>query len=292
MIRSMTAYAQVTTPAREGSWVVEIRGLNHRYFEFSLKIPPALSPLENSIRELVQSEIRRGKVTVAVSQETARDKFQGLSLDETAARFYLTALYKLKKKFHLKDEISLGDLLKLPGIFTAESSLENPEKYWASLKKVLKKALAKSIRAKEEEGRKLAIDMLGRLEKIAGAVHKIETHAVGRMQHLFKKLSGRVDLLLAEKEKDLERVHREAAFLAERSDISEEVVRMKSHLELFRSKLKGGSEVGRELDFLCQEMNREVNTMASKAQHFEISTEVVFVKGELEKIREQIQNIE
>jgi len=161
-----------------------------------------------------------------------------------------------------------------------------------ALKKILKQTLAQAIKAKELEGRKLAVDMEKRLIAICRAIEKIEQHARGQSQHVFQKLSERVDLLLAEKEKDMDRMRREVAFLADRSDITEEIVRMKSHLDLFRSRLKNSTEIGRELDFLCQEMNREVNTMGSKAQLFEIATEVVFVKGEIEKIREQIQNIE
>lgn len=292
MIRSMTAFARLTADGRRGRWIVEIRSLNHRYFEFSLRLPGALNALETAIRDLVQSEVRRGKITVAVSQDSEEEKFKAVSLDEAVVRHYLAAIRRLKRRFRLTDDVSLADLLKLPGIFKMESLEGEPEKVWPDLKKIMQRTLLQLVKAKEAEGRRLAADIRKRLQTIAKSVARIETLSKGSAERVYKKLAERLDQLLAEKEKDPDRVHREAAFLAERSDITEEVVRMKSHLELFGSRLNGNTEAGRELDFLCQEMNREVNTMGSKAQLFDISTEVVFVKGELEKIREQIQNIE
>lgn len=288
----MTAFARLTGPGSRGPWTVEIRSLNHRYFEFSLKLPSSLNSIENQIREIVQARMHRGKVTVSISQDAAADKLKGVSLDEPAANYYRAAIEKLRKRFKIRDDISLGDLLTLPGIFTVESGDQDSEKSWASLKKVLVKALDGAVKAKQAEGGRLAVDIRKRLHKISDAVKKIQTLAAGRTEIVFKRLSEKLAALLNEKEIDPERTWREAAFLAERSDVTEEIVRMRSHLELFESRLAGEAEVGRELDFLCQEMNREVNTMGSKAQLFEISTEVVFMKGELEKIREQIQNIE
>lgn len=292
MIRSMTAFARVKTSAKEGSWAVEIRSLNHRYFEFSLKLPPTLSALETEIRELVMAEMRRGKIMVAITQDFANGSPRKVSIDEAAAAFYIAHLRKLKKRFKLEGEILVSDLLKFPDIFAGEGSEISPEKSWPSLKRALLRTLEQVRKAKETEGRTLLQDIAGRLDKIVQAVKKIEQHAQGYPERLFKRLKEKVELLLKDSGKDPERVEREAAFLADRSDITEELVRIKSHLDLFRNRLKGNGEVGRELDFLCQEMNREANTMGSKAQLFEVSTEVVFVKGELEKIREQIQNVE
>ena len=292
MIRSMTAFARVSTPPRHGNWVVEIRSVNHRYFEFSVKLSPALFPLEGRIRDLIQAHIARGKVTAAISQENGKEGVQELSLDEKAVKVYQKAIQKLSRRFKLRQEVSVGDLLSLPQLFTIKKSEQDAEKTWPFLKRVLTKTIRSAVRSKETEGRKLAADIAGRLQKIGQVLRKIEGHAAGSTKRYYEKLVERIDQLFAEKEKDLDRFHREAAFLAERTDITEEIVRMKSHLQLFGNRLKSGTEVGRELDFLCQEMNREVNTMGSKAQFFEISTSVVFIKGELEKIREQLQNIE
>lgn len=292
MTRSMTAFARAGAPVRQGNWNIEIRSVNHRYFEFSLKIPSVLSALENRVRERVQSVMRRGKVTAAINQELTGEKSKTLSIDETAARFYLGSIQKLKKKFKLEGKVTVTDLLRLPGIFSGEESAIDPEKSWPQILKVLDIALEAAVKAKQAEGRKLAKDIEARLETVTQAVGKIEHYASNASARILKKLKDRIADLLNESTIDPERVHREAAFLAERVDITEELVRMKSHLELFSRRLKMDAEVGRELDFLCQEMNREVNTMGSKSQFFEIATEVVLIKGELEKIREQIQNIE
>ncbi len=279
MTRSMTAFGRAGSPVRQGNWNIEVRSINHRYFEFSLKISPAFSALENRVRERVQSIMRRGKVTVAISQDLSGGRSQQISIDEQAAAFYLDSVRKLKKKFKLAGEVSVSDLLKLPGIFGGEESPVDPEKSWSQLSKVLNRALEEAVSAKQFEGKKLAKDIEGRLEVITKAIGKIEHYAANTSERILKKLKDRLTDLLKESTLDPERVHREAAFLAERIDITEELVRMKSHLELFSRRLKSDGEIGRELDFLCQEMNREVNTMGSKSQFFEISTEVVLIKG-------------
>lgn len=291
MIRSMTAFSRAVLSSRKGAWTVEIRSLNHRYFEFSVKMPQPFAVLESRVRDLVQSGMRRGKVTVSISQERLEDKRE-MKIDDEAVRFHLETLGKLKKKFKLAGEISLEQVLKLPGIFAAPDEAPDPESVWPEIKKAVLKALEQADHSKQQEGDRLARDIEKRLTLVAEAVGKIQKYAASRGDAVFSRLQAKVEALLGEKMKDLERVEREVAFLAERSDITEELVRIKSHIDLFRKKLKQDMEVGRELDFICQEMNREANTMGSKSQFFEISTEVVFVKGELEKIREQIQNIE
>lgn len=291
MIRSMTAFARRAS-SREGGWGIEIRSLNSRYFEFSLKISPALNALENRVKEQVQSIIRRGKVMVSVNQESAENSHNRLSIDESAVRLYLQSIARLKKKFKLQGDVTVSDILQLPGIFGGPESAEDPDKAWPEIKKVLAKALDLAVKAKKVEGAKLAKDIESRLQSVGKAVTAIEKQAAGQTEKIRRKLLERIDALVQEKTLEADRLEREVAFLAERMDITEELVRLKSHLQLFGKKLHEDGEAGRELDFLCQEMNREINTMGSKAQHFEISTQVVFVKGELEKIREQIQNIE
>lgn len=291
-MRSMTAFAQASGSSKEGAWEIEIRSLNHRYFEFSLKVPASLGALENRIRDFVQSGMRRGKITVSVSQKIKNGNEDFPAIDEKAVKHYLKTFQSLKKKFKLSGELTLSDLLKLPGLFGGQEAELNAEKIWPELKKILQKAVERATQAKLLEGGKLAKDIQSRLQAVTKALQSIEKHTAGQAEKILKRISERIQALVEEKNLDKERLEREAAFLAERTDITEEIVRMKSHLDLFQKRLKQEAEVGRELDFLCQEMNREVNTMASKSQHFDISTEVVFVKGELEKIREQIQNIE
>ncbi len=292
MIRSMTAFSRTAGSAKEGRWTVEIRSINHRYFDFSVKLPSALGALEGKVRDAVNAGIKRGKVTVTVSRGEGEGQVNEISLNEELADSYLAMGRKLEKKYGLRNEWTVCDFLRLPGILTAETEEREPEKDWKTLEKVLKRAVAQAIRAKAEEGRKLAKDIAERVKALGGAVEKVERASKGRAEAIFKKLSERVEQLLGEKEKDPDRMLREVAFLAERSDVTEEIVRLRSHLELFEKRLGEDCEAGRELDFLCQELHREINTIGSKSQLFEVSTEVVFMKGEVEKIREQIQNIE
>lgn len=292
MIRSMTAFARVSEPTPYGTWTVEIRSLNNRFLELSLRVPSSLNLLENAVREEIQSQISRGKVAVNIFQDSENGGAPEVSINDKAVKFYIRHLRKLGKQYKLRDDLSVGDLLRIPSLFTAEQDQKKPAKLWPVLKKLLAKASRQLIERKGEEGRKLAGDILSRLERIEQSVQKVEKMAEGTAGRLFTKLKERVEAILQDKGLEEERVSREVAFLAEKADVTEEVVRMHSHIGLFRTRLKSGKEVGRELDFLCQELNREINTMGSKSQLFEISTEVVFMKGELEKIREQIQNIE
>jgi uncharacterized protein (TIGR00255 family) len=182
--------------------------------------------------------------------------------------------------------------MRLPGVVKEKAAGDVPAWNWAKLGGLLKKALDKAVRHKEEEGDKLDKDFRQRLDHIVKTVHKIETLVQGNPKVYFEKLKNRLRDLLGDEKLETDRLYREVAFLAERSDITEEMVRMKSHLELFEKWLGRQGEIGRELDFLCQEMNREANTMASKAQLFDVSREAIVIKSEIEKIREQVQNVE
>lgn len=241
---------------------------------------------------MVQTSMRRGKVNVSITQDQGESRNDAVQIDEEKVAFYLSNLNKIKKKFKIQGEVTISDLIRLPGIFGTEESTADSDKDWPKLKKVLTNALDGAHKSKQIEGSKLAKDIQSRLDAVAKAVVKIEKHIQGQSERFRVRLLDRIQTLIQDKAVDPDRLEREVAFMAERTDITEELVRMKSHLDLFKKRLQQENEVGRELDFLCQEMNREVNTMASKSQHFEISTEVVFVKGELEKIREQVQNIE
>ncbi|MCM8775328.1 MAG: YicC family protein [Candidatus Omnitrophica bacterium] len=295
MIQSMTAFVRGSSSSREGDWLVEIRCLNHRYFEFSLKTSPYLYPLEARIKDFVQDFIRRGKVSISITKNYNEEIVQRVKLDDGMVSMYLSAVDKLKKRFKVSGEINVQDLLGLPHILSFEHLKEDdPEKCWFQLQKILKRALASVVRIKRIEGKKLMQDILKRLDTIEKAMTNIEAHTRGNVERYFQKLKERADQLLSERAKgnDKDWIYREVAFLADRSDVTEEIVRMKSHLGLFRERMCADSDVGRELDFLCQEMSREINTLGAKAQHFEISRQTVLVKGEIEKIREQVQNIE
>ncbi len=297
MLKSMTAFARVATPAtKTGGWIIEIRSINHRFFDFSLKLPPDYYALEGKIRELIHSKISRGKVTVSITQGAGEDsETDHLTLDLAVAKRYQQAAERIKRQLRIRDDIDLGDFLRLPQILTVKKEKKSPQKVWPALQRALHIALSHTLKAKTVEGKKIEKDILNRLAKIQAGLGKIEADAKGRSEEYFKRIQTRLESLIAEGSRDDDRLWREAAILAEKSDITEEIVRLKSHLSLFEERVRSRKiqqEVGRELDFICQEMHREINTIGNKAQLFDISREVVFIKGEIEKIREQIQNVE
>ena len=291
MIRSMTGFARASGNGKKAGFTVEIRSLNHRYFEFSLKSSPSLYGLEDRIREFCQGRVRRGKVTVNITEDGAYELDQ-VALDEKVLRFYLSALAKVQRRFRLKGSLEVRDLFSLPRIFSVEKKSQAPEKMWRSLKPTLIQALGNLQQFRMREGKALAKDLLARISNIEKTLSRIEKRTKEFPREAFEKLRERLRNLLEEKMAGDEKVWQAAAFIAEKADVTEETVRLGSHLQLFREKTKLGGEVGKELDFVSQEMNREVNTIGSKAQDFGISREVVSIKAELEKIREQIQNIE
>lgn len=291
MIRSMTGFARAASTSGKSGWGVEIRSLNHRYLEFSLKVPPSLYGLEDRIREFCQSRVRRGKVTVNISEINGNSSLEKLELDEKVLQFYLSTFRKIQRRFRLKGELSVSDLLTLPRIFSVDKKPDAPEKLWPALRAQMDKAIGLLLKSKEREGQALSKDLLLRIKKIEKSLRHIGSRVDQLPHDNFERLRKRIEELFKATVPD-ERIWQEAAILAERSDITEEMVRLKSHLRLFREKIAKGGETGKELDFILQEMNREVNTLGSKGQDAEISQEVVRVKAELEKVREQIQNIE
>ena len=288
----MTAFARVPLAVGGKRWVVEIRSLNQRYFELSMRLPPGMFPLEPQARQLVQSVMHRGKITLGISEEGRDGESLAYELDQGQVRAYLASAKKIKSKFKLEGKLTVEEIMRLPGV-VKEKVAEDPLAWdWVKLSGLLKKVLDKAVHHKEEEGEKLDRDFRQHLDHIAKTTHKIETLVRGNQKIYFEKLKNRLKDLLGDEKLDTERLYREVAFLAERSDITEETVRMKSHLELFARWLGRQGEIGRELDFLCQEMNREANTLSSKAQLFEVSQEAIAIKSEIEKIREQVQNVE
>ena len=292
MIKSMTAFGRVVASAKEGGFIVEIKSINHRFFDFSIKAPQSLLSLEAGIKELVKSKITRGKVYLMLSLEQDDKKTKPLVVDDEMVKFYLKSFKQVGEKHKVEGSLTLAELVKLPGVLTTEQAREDVEAQWTLIKKVIDKAIDVTLKSKNTEGKKLAADMSKRLREMTSVTKKVEKLAASRPKKVLKRLNERVEQLLGNRGLDSDRLYREAALIAEKCDMTEEVVRLKSHLQLFEDRLKQDEPVGRELDFLCQEINREINTMGSKAQLFEISREVVFLKGELEKIREQVQNVE
>lgn len=292
MIRSMTSFARVSLSACGKKWVVEIRSVNQRYFELSLRLPPQLFSFENQVRQLVQSVMHRGKVTLSIGEEGRNSAAPAYEIDEDQVRAYIASAKKVRKKFSLQGDLTIESVMRLPGVVKEGPPDAAQAWTWPKLSGILKQALERAVLHREAEGKKLEEDFRSRLAHIGKMTHHVETLIRGSTKVYFEKLKGRLKSLLDDAKIEEDRLYREVAFLAERSDITEEVVRMNSHLDLFGKWLSKQGEIGRELDFLCQEMNREANTMASKAQLFEVSQETIAIKSEIEKIREQVQNVE
>ena len=275
------------------TWNFELKSVNQKYFELSLRIPQMLMVYETEIRNLVHVAIERGKVSLNISDVEDSNGEARQVLNQPQIDYYLAASAKLRKEHGLTGELHVSDLLRLPGTIhdlTAEAKKID----WKELEKSLHSLLKDALAHREDEGKRLATDIVERLAIIQKLVLKIETAAKKNVRHAYESLKKRMLEILRESgaAADPDRIYREAAILAERSDTTEEVVRLKSHLALFMGKMKLASAVGRSLDFICQEMNREANTIGSKAQLFEVSKEVIQLKSEIEKIREQVQNIE
>ncbi len=293
MIRSMTCFARGSRSLGGRTWSFELKSVNQKYFELSLRLPQILMAYESEIRTLVHASIERGKVSLSISdiEDTVGEAKQ--VLNQAQIDYYLSASEKLRKEHGIDGQLQISDLLRLPGTIH-DAMAESRKVEWKELEKALQVLLKEAVLNREEEGKRLSVDLVERLGVVQKLVAKIESAAKKNVRHSFENLKKRMLEILRDTGAavDPDRIYREAAIVAERSDITEEVVRMKSHLALFSGKIKLASAVGRSLDFICQEMNREANTMGSKAQLFEVAKEVIQMKSEIEKVREQVQNIE
>ncbi len=292
MIKSMTGYGrfQQTIDGRE--ILVEIKSVNHRYFEFSARVPRAYSYLEEKLKSFVQSRVSRGKVEVGVTVYNIEGKDAQIEVNKSIAEGYVNALRKANEVLALEDDITLSRLIKLPDIFNVIKNTEDEEIIWKDVKLVAEEALNNFITMREVEGMKMKDDIKSRLGYIGELVDMVEERSPAVTQAYRDKLYSKLCEILNDKKIDEQRILTEAAVFAEKTAVDEETVRLKSHIQQFNGLLDIDEPVGRKLDFLIQEFNRESNTIGSKAQDIEITKIVVELKSEIEKIREQIQNIE
>lgn len=292
MLKSMTGFGRAVVGRGKDKWVVEIRSLNHRFFEYSSKIPQNVAALEGDIKNVIQSKIRRGKITLSAGWNGSESLKDQVVIDEEKIDFYYRHLRKIASRLRIDSKLTLHDLVSLPNIFQVEHSDVVLAQEWPRLERAVRRALDGLLKMKTREGAALGKELLGRLVAIDKSVGKVKQLAANLIDQYQTRLQARVGQLTLGLELDRDKLVREVAIMADRSDITEEVVRLGNHLKLFRSTLREGAEAGKTLDFIIQEMNRETNTIGSKALSFEISREVVRIKSELEKIREQVQNIE
>ncbi|WP_313885420.1 YicC/YloC family endoribonuclease [Desulfallas sp. Bu1-1] len=292
LIKSMTGFGSGETCTDQLKINIEIKSVNHRYCEIVLRVPRSMNVLEDRIRRFIQKKIARGRVDVYIKTEFCGINRVVVNVDEELAFSYLQAVAQLKKRLQLAGEVTIAELLHLNGVFNLEEPEQDAEQWWPALENALEQALDGLMAMRIQEGRQLAEDIKRRAGQISVFVEEIEQRSPVVVDEYRERLRQRVRELIDAGTMDPARLDAEVVLFAERSNIAEEIVRLKSHLNQLAGCLESDVPVGRKLDFLLQEMNREINTIASKSSDLLINRTVVEVKSELEKIREQVQNIE
>lgn len=291
MIYSMTGYGKGSTAKNKTFIEVEVKSVNSRFFETSLKLPPILLPYDYEIREFIKTKVQRGKLNVVFHFKKDGVENGFISIDEEKLSNHISLIKKIKKAASIKDEIKLEHLLTGKESFISQDT-ELSKSEFDLVKSALTKALDKLILMKKKEGTELAKDLSSRIEKILKIVSEIEIEYKKSINDYFNKLRLRITELLDNAEINEDRLNLELALIADRADITEECVRLKSHIKFFKESIKNEKEPGKKLNFLCQEMNRETNTISSKSISTPVIHSSVLIKEEIERIREQIQNIE
>ena len=292
MIKSMTGFGRGHEVLNGRDITVEIRAVNHRYYEFSSRLPRVYTFAEDKLKSLFQGKISRGKVEVSVQVQNVTAVSEKITANKEVIAEYVTALREIKDEFSLTDDLSLAAVMQLPDAFTVVKAEADEEQLWEDLKTVAEQALANFIRMRETEGERMKADILARLTAIEGNVSFVEERSPIIVGSYRRRLYDKMCEVLEGKNVDENRILLEAGIFSEKTAVDEETVRLRSHIAQFREMLESDEPIGRKLDFLVQEMNRETNTIGSKVQDIEVTKIVVDQKSEVEKIREQIQNIE
>lgn len=292
MIKSMTGFGRAEQIIDGRDIIVEIRSVNHRYYEFSARVPRAYGYIEEKLKSFLNGRISRGKVEVSVSIAAVEAADTLIEINKAVAKGYVDALRSVGEELGLADDLTLSQLVRLPDIFTVRKTADDEEQIWNSVKTVADEAVSKFISMRETEGLKMKEDVLERSDIIERLVDEVERLSPISAENYRSKLYSRLCEVLADKNIDEQRIVTEAAIFADKTAVAEETVRLKSHIRQLRDMLALDEPVGRKLDFLIQEFNREANTIGSKAQDIAVTKIVVDLKSEIEKIREQIQNIE
>jgi uncharacterized protein (TIGR00255 family) len=293
MILSMTGFGKSEGEYNKKKYSIEMKSLNNRFCEISLKYPKYLTSKDNDIKEIIKNRVARGKVYLLLTVESGTNEQSDLVIDKNILKEYLRLLKSMRKEIGSKEKIKLEHILHFSEILSAEASGEVTDEEFKFIKKLIEAALDDLSNMKQKEGDFIKNDIMKRIELIDSENEKIKITSAGRVPAERIKLREKVDALIADKSKiDENRLELELIFLSEKIDITEECTRLNSHLKYFTNCVESEDNAGRRLNFLLQEMNREINTMASKSLDAEISQRVSVLKEELEKIREQIQNVE
>lgn len=294
MIRSMTGYGRAQMTVDTMNITVELRSVNHRYFEFNSRVPRNYGFLDEKLKSFVGSLVSRGKVECYVSVENLEDGEVEILVNHSLAGSYIKALNELadRNDLALRDDLVISTLARNNDIFAVHKQEANEEKIWNAVKTVTEEAVAKFVSMREAEGEKLKADVLYRADEILKKVEVIEERSPETVKEYNDKLLARIKEFLSDVQVDEQRILTECAIFADKVAVAEETVRLRSHIDQLRLFMDSNEAIGRKIDFLVQEMNREANTIGSKAQDVTIARNVIDIKAEIEKIREQIQNIE
>lgn len=288
----MTGFGRCLESVYGKTIIVEIKSVNHRYYEFSSRVPRSCGYLDEKLKSFIQGKVSRGKIDVGVSIQSDGVSDEKIEVNSEVAKGYITALRSANEELGLEDDLTLSRIMRLPDIFDVKKIEEDEETVWNEVKSVAEKALERFIAMREAEGEKMREDILSRLDYITELVEKIEKKSPETTEKYRKKLFDKISEVLKDTNVDEQRILTEAAIFSEKTAVDEETVRLRSHINQCREMLSMNEAVGRKLDFLIQEFNREANTIGSKCQDIEITKLVVDLKSEIEKIREQVQNIE
>lgn len=292
MIRSMTGFGRAQADDGKRSIQVEIKGVNHRYLDMNIRMPKSLMALEERIRKRVSQQLLRGKTDIFITYRSHDVEQTAVGYRKDLATSYVEVLRGLQEDFGLVDDVSVGLVARMPDVVYAEEREENVEEVWVLLEKALEEALTILQEMRTQEGASLRGDLLGKSREIQEKVHSIATKDKDVVPLYKARLMERLQTLLDNVPVDEQRIAMEIAIYTDKAGIDEEITRLRSHMRQFEAFLDQEEAVGRKLDFLAQEMNREANTMASKSVDITITNLVLEIKNDIEKIREQIQNIE
>ena len=292
MLKSMTGFGRAVEEIDGYVITVEIKSVNHRYFDFSSRIPRQYGFLDDKLKSYINSRVSRGKVECYVSVEALDTEDAAVVINKTLASAYVEALKELSEKYSLKEDFGTAFVSRLPDVFVLKKADEDEEKIWQLVKSVTDEAIEKFIQMRAVEGAKMKEDVASRAEYILDCVSFIEERSPQTVKEYNDKLVERVHEIIGDVSLDEQRIIQEVAIYADKVAVAEETVRLRSHIAQLKTFLESEEPIGRKMDFLVQEINRETNTIGSKANDVDIARKVVDIKAEVEKIREQIQNIE
>lgn len=293
MLKSMTGFGRAKYQVEGREYIVEIKSVNYKYSDVSVRLPRNISYLEEFIKKEVLKNVSRGKIDVNVTFNNCSSLGKNVSVNNEIAEMYIKSLRRLVEDYGVKDDITAVNVSKMPDVLEIKSE-DDEEQIKSEISIPLKEAINNFINMKQKEGNELAKDMQARIKGILNKVEKVSELSTGLIEDYVVKLEARIKEILKSNEVDKQRLEQEVVIYADKCSIAEEVTRLKSHIEQFESLIneKEYITIGKKLDFIIQEMNRETNTIGSKANCLEITNEVINIKTEIENIREQVQNIE